>query len=250
MMGLFLHELRNQQRLFWRSRESAFFTFLLPIVLLILLGSVYGDREIDGVNGASYLLAGMLGYGVVATAFAGLAINLVIRRESGVLKRVRGTPLPGGAYLSAVIASIMVVIALQAAAQILVGRYVIDAPLPASPGPFGVVLLLGTATFAALGLAMTAAVRSAEGSSAVITAVYLPMVFISGSFFAVTTMPEFLQAIARVLPLTYLLELIRSTLIEGEGLADSTTAIAVLLLWGALGLAVALRTFSWEPLAA
>ena len=99
-MRLFLHELRNQQRLFWRSRESAFFTFLLPILLLVLLGSVYGDDEIDGIPAAPYLVAGLIGYGVVAVAFAGLAINIVIRRESGVLKRVRGTPLPPAVYLA------------------------------------------------------------------------------------------------------------------------------------------------------
>ena len=90
---LFLRELQTQQRLYWRSREAAFFTFLLPIIFLVLLGSVYGDEDIDGIPGSTFLLAGLLGYGVVATAFAGLAITLVIRRESGVLKRVRGTPL-------------------------------------------------------------------------------------------------------------------------------------------------------------
>ena len=76
LMRIFLHEVRNQQRLFWRSRESAFFTFLLPILLLVLLGSVYGDDEIDGIPGADYLVAGLIGYGVVAVAFAGLAINV------------------------------------------------------------------------------------------------------------------------------------------------------------------------------
>jgi ABC-2 type transport system permease protein len=247
---LLLHELRNQQRLFWRSREAAIFTFLLPIAFLGLLGSVYGNKEIDGVNGASYLLAGMLGYGIVATAFAGLAINLVIRRESGVLKRIRGTPLPSAAYLSAVIVSVLVVIAFQTVAQLLIGRYGIGASVPASWAAFVVAIVLGTVVFAALGLAMTAAVRSGEGSSAVITAVYLPMVFISGSFFSVNKLPGFLQAIADVLPLTYLLELLRSTLIEGKGLGSSLTPIAVLLLWGAAGVAVAARTFQWEPRAA
>ena len=249
-MRLLLHELRNQQRLFWRSRESAFFTFLLPIGFLVLLGSVYGDRTIDGVRGASYLLAGMLGYGIVSTAFAGLAINLVIRRESGVLKRVRGTPLPAAAYLAAAIASTLVVIAIQTVVQILIGRYLIDASLPAAPGAFAVALLLGAAAFAALGLAMTAAVRSGEGSSAVLTAVYLPMTFISGSFFSVDTMPGFLQAIADVLPLTYLLRFIRSAFIDGGGLGSSLTPIAVLAVWGAVGLVIALRTFRWEPRAA
>ncbi len=250
MTHLFLHELRNQQRLFWRSRESAFFTFLLPIIFLLLLGSLYGDEEIDGVNGATYLLAGMLGYGVVATAFAGLAINLVLRRESGVLKRIRGTPLPAPVYLAAIISSILVVMAIETVAQVLIARYAIDAALPDSWGAFVVALLFGTITFAALGLAMTAAVRSGEGSSAVITAVYLPMTFISGSFFSVDRLPTFLEAIADVLPLTYLLDFLRSALVEGEGIGSSWTDIGVLLLWGAVGLAIALRTFRWEPQAA
>ncbi len=249
-MRLFGHELRNQQRLFWRSRESAFFTFLLPIIFLLLLGSLYGDEEIDGVNGGTYLLAGMLGYAVVATAFAGLAINLVLRRESGVLKRVRGTPLPAHTYLVAIIASMLVIIAIEAVVQVLIARYAIDASLPDSWGAFIVALVLGTITFAALGLAMTAAVRSGEGSSAVITAVYLPMTFISGSFFSIDRLPSFLEAIAEVLPMTYLLRFLRSTLIEGEGIGSSWTDIGVLLLWGAFGIAVALRTFRWEPRAA
>lgn len=246
-MRLFLHELRNQQRLYWRSRESAFFTFLLPIVFLVLLGSVYGDEEIDGVKGSSFLLAGMLGYGVVATAFAGLAINLVVRRESGVLKRVRGTPLPPATYLAATIASTLIAIALQTVAQLAIGRYALGAALPQAPASFALALLVGAASFAALGLAVTAAVRSSEGSSAVITAIYLPMTFVSGAFFSQETMPAFLRALGNVLPLTYLLRWLRGSLVDGSGVAHEWTALAVLLLWGAAGVAVALRTFIWEP---
>jgi ABC-2 type transport system permease protein len=245
--ALLLHETRNQQRLFWRSRESAFFTFLLPVAFLVLLGSVYGDRQIAGVKGASYLLAGMIGYGIVATAFAGLAINLVIRRESGVLKRVRGTPLPTAAYLAATMLSTLVVVGLMTVAQLLIGRYAIGATLPEAPGSFAVALLVGTTCFAALGLAVTGLVRSGEGSSAVITAIYLPMTFVSGSFFDVDTMPSFLRAIADVLPLTYLLRWVRDSLIEGRGIGSSWTPLGVLLGWGALGALVALRTFRWEP---
>ena len=106
-MRLFLHELRAQQLLFWRNREAAFFSFLFPIILLVLLGSVYGDDEIEGVSGATYLLAGLIGYGVAATAFASLAITLVVRREAGLLKRVRGTPLSPTTYLAAVISSMV-----------------------------------------------------------------------------------------------------------------------------------------------
>jgi ABC-2 type transport system permease protein len=244
---LFVHELRVQQLLFWRSHEAAFFTFLLPIILLVLLGSVYGDNEIDGVDGSTYLVAGLIGYGVVSSAFAGLAINLVIRRESGVLKRVRGTPLPSWVYLAAEIVSTLITIGLMVLAQLLIGHYLLDSAWPASPGSFAAVVLLGGAAFAALGLAATGIVKSSEGSSAVINAIYLPMVFISGAFFAVDSLPGFLQAIAEVLPLTYLLDLIRDTFVDGETLADSPGALAALCAWGIAGLVVAATTFRWEP---
>jgi ABC-2 type transport system permease protein len=246
-MRLFLHELRAQQLLFWRNREAAFFSFLFPIILLVLLGSVYGDDEIDGVRGSTYLLAGLIGYGVAAAAFASLAITLVVRREAGLLKRVRGTPLSPGIYLAAVIASIVIVIGLQAAAQVLIGYFLLDADAPASPASFVVVLALGAAAFAALGVAITAVIRSAEGSSAVVNAIYLPMAFISGAFFSPSDLPQFLEAVSEVLPLTYLLRLIRSTFIEGEVLSSSPGAIAAVVVWGSVGLVVALRMFRWEP---
>ncbi len=242
---LFLHELAAQQRLFWRNREAAFFTFFLPIIFVLLLGSVYGSDEIDGIRAASYLVAGLTGYGIASTAFAGLAITLVIRRESGVLKRVRGTPLPPAVYLAAVIASTLLVVALEVTVMVLLGRYVLDAGWPKAPGAYIAAILLGTASFAALGLAVTGLVRSAEGSSAVVNAIYLPMTFISGVFFSVKAMPGFLQAIADVLPLTYLLRLIRSAFVEGGGLGAESAA--VLCVWGAAGLAGALLMFRWEP---
>lgn len=247
-MSLLLHELAAQQRLFWRSREAAFFTFVLPIVFLVLIGSVYGSSEVEGIRGSTYLLAGLLGYSVIATAFAGLAITIVLRRESGVLKRVRGTPLPTAVYLGAVIGSMLVVIALGALAQVLVGRFVVDAGWPERPVELAVALLLGAGAFAALGLAITGAIRSAEGSSALVNALYLPLVFISGVFFSVESLPAFLQAVADVSPLTYLLRLVRECVVAtGDGLAGSLEEIAVLAAWGLAGVAVAARVFRWEP---
>lgn len=246
-MRLFARELRTQQRLFWRSRESAFFTFALPLVLLILLGTAYGDEEVDGVRASTFLLAGFLGYGIVATAFAGLAISIVVRRESGVLKRVRGTPLPSGVYLGALIASTLAVMALETIAQLLVGRFLLDAGWPTSPLSFALTIVLGVAAFAALGLAVTGFVKSSEGSSAIVNAIYLPMIFISGVFFSRDTMPGFLQAIADVLPLTYLLELLREVFVAGGGLDTKAGAVAVVAVWGLAGFALALRMFKWEP---
>ena len=246
-MRLFLHELRAQQLLFWRNREAAFFSFLFPIILLVLLGSVYGDDEIEGVSGATYLLAGLIGYGVAATAFASLAITLVVRREAGLLKRVRGTPLSPTTYLAAVISSMVIVIGLQAVAQVLIGRFLLDAAWPASPASLVVVIAIGAAAFAALGLAVTTIVKTAEGSSAVVNAIYLPLAFISGAFFSPREMPRFLEVISELLPLTYLLRLIRSTFIEGETLTSSPGALAAVVAWGLFGLVVAARMFRWEP---
>jgi ABC-2 type transport system permease protein len=246
-MKLFVHELRAQQLLFWRNREAAFFSFLFPIILLVLLGSVYGDEPIEDVDAATYLLVGLLGYGVAATAFAGLAITLVVRREAGLLKRVRGTPLTPATYLTAVIASTVIVIALQVAAQLLIGRYLLEADWPAAPASFAFALLLGAAAFAAMGVAITALVRTADGSSAVVNAIYLPMAFISGAFFSTQDMPAFLEAISEVLPLTYLLDVIQATFIEGEGLSESLGALSAVAVWGAAGLLAAVRMFKWEP---
>lgn len=246
-MSRFGRELLAQQRLFWRSRESAFFTFLLPIILLVLLGSAYGDEEVDGVQASTFLLAGFLGYGIVATAFAGLAISIVVRRESGVLKRVRGTPLPPSVYLGAVIASTFVVIALETVSQLLVGKYLLDADWPVAPLAFVAAVVLGVAAFAALGLAITGLVRNAEGSSAIVNAIYLPMAFISGVFFSRETMPGFLQAIADVLPLTYLLKLLREAFVDAEGLGAEIGSVVVITVWGVIGFVLALRMFKWEP---
>jgi ABC-2 type transport system permease protein len=246
-MRLFVHELRAQQRLFWRSRELAFFTFMLPIILFFLLGSVYGEDEVEGVRGADYLLAGMLGYGCVSTTFAGLAILLVIRREQGILKRLRATPLPPSTYLAAVLTSIVLVFALETVLMIAIGRVAFDTPLPARAPSLVAALLLGAVSFAALGVALSSVVRSAEGASAVVNAIYLPVSFISGAFFSPASFPAFLEAIADVLPLTYFIELVRNVMLHGSQLWDEPTAVAVIAAWGAFGLVVAVRSFRWEP---
>jgi ABC-2 type transport system permease protein len=246
-MRLFVHELKAQQRLFWRSRELAFFTFMLPVLLFFLLGSTYGDDEIDGVNGADYLLAGMLGYGAVSTTFAGLAILLVVRREQGILKRLRATPLPASTYLAAVLGSIILVFALEAVVLLAIGRLAFDTALPDRWLSLALVLLLGSISFAALAVGLSGLVRSAEGSSAVVNAIYLPVSFISGAFFSPNSFPDFLQAIANVLPLTYFIELVRDVMLYGSQVWEEPTAVAVVAAWGAVGLVAALRFFRWEP---
>lgn len=248
-MRLLTHQLRAEQKLYWRSRELAFFTFLFPLIIFVLLGSVYGEDEIEseGVTGSEYLLAGMLGYGVVSTAFAGLAIVLVIRREDGVLKRLRGTPLPPWAYLAAVLGSTLLVYAIEVVALLVLANVLFDVPFPDRVLSLALALLLGGLAFAALGMALTTVIRSAEGSSAVVNAIYLPMAFLAGSFWTPHAYPGFLEAIANVLPLTYFIRLMRDIVLHGEQIWSNLGDVAFVAAWGVAGLLVAVRGFRWQP---
>ncbi|TML95758.1 MAG: ABC transporter permease [Actinobacteria bacterium] len=245
-MRLFRHQLRWEQTVFWRSRESAVFVFLFPLLLFTLLTAVY-TGHIYGHPASWALLAGMLAYGVANTAFAGLALIIVARRETGILKRIRGTPLPPATYLAAVLTSIMIVFALQTAALFVLGRLLKSTPWPGHLVSLVLALALGGAAFAGLGLALTGFIRSLEGSSAVVNVLVLPMAFLSGSFGPTRHYPQALRAVGDVLPLKYFLDAINGIYLHGQELWDKPMNVAVLAAWGALGIAVAIRKFRWEP---
>jgi ABC-2 type transport system permease protein len=246
---LLAHELKSQIRLYVRSRELAFFTFALPIIMFFLLGSVYGNDRIKAegnVRGADYLLAGMLGYGAIATGFAGLSIILVLRRENGILKRLRATPLPAWTYIAALLATTVIAYALEALVMIGLGRAVFDTHVRHTFS-LALALLLGIGTFTALGLALTTLIKAADGASAVVNAAYLPASFISGAFFSSHAFPQFLRAIADVLPLVYVIRLVRDVMLRGAQIWDRPGAVAVVAAWGLAGAVVAARRFRWEP---
>ncbi len=137
------------------------------------------------------LLAGLFGYGAANTAFGGLAIILVGRREAGTLKRLRSTPLPPLVYLAAVLLSTLVTFALQAVGLLVLGGLAFNASMPANWLGFAGAILLGVVCFAGLGLGAAALIRSAEGVSAVVNVVILPMAFLSGAFGPTARLPAF-----------------------------------------------------------
>jgi len=248
-MRLFVHEVRTEQMLFWRNREAAFFTFFLPIIFFLVFGSIYGNSTItqEHIRAAPFLEAGMIGYGVASTAFAGLAITMVIRRESGVLKRIRATPLPPATYLLAVLVSTFIVFLIEATLIIAIGRLLFSVALPDRPLSLFFALAIGAVAFAAMGLGLTGYVRSAEGSSAVVNFVYLPMAIISGTFFTPKEYPGFLRAIADVLPLTYFTKVMRDIMVHDQHIWSVVGSLAVVVAWGAIGLVAAIRGFRWQP---
>lgn len=246
MMRLFPHQLAAEQRVFWRNRESAVFIFIFPVMLFLLLGSVYGN-EIDGQPAAAVLLAGMLGYGAANTGFAGIAITLVIRREAGILKRLRATPLPPATYVASTLCSTLIVFSLQAVALFGLGRLLFDAPFPERIFSTIAVVLFGAAAFCGIGLAAASLIRSAEGSSAVVNVILLPMAFLSGSFGPTRSYPRVLEAIGEALPLKYYIDVVKGVYLGGEHIWEEPTALAVVAVWGVAGVLLAARRFRWEP---
>lgn len=246
-MRLFAHQFRTEQLVFWRSREAAVFIFIFPIMLFLLLGSVYEGRTDEGWELSDVLLVGLIGYGAANTAFAGLAITLVIRREDGLLKRVRGTPLPAPVYGLAVLASTLSVFLVQTVVLIALGKALFGAHAPERPLSLLVAVVLGALSFAAMGVAAAALIRSSEGASAVVNVIVLPMAFLSGSFGPTRSLPQVLETLGDVLPLKHLLDILRATYLENGHVFAQPGSLAVVLAWGLAGLVVATRRFGWEP---
>jgi ABC-2 type transport system permease protein len=245
-VSVFVHQLRSEQLIFWRSREAAVFIFIFPIMLFVLLASVF-DGDYEGRPVKDFLLTGLIGYGAANTAFAGLAIALVLRREAGVLKRLRSTPLPPSVYLAAVLGSMLFVFALQAVVLVLLGWLVFDAELPLRPLGVALTLAFGAAAMAALGVGVSGLIRSAEGASAVVNVIVLPMSFLSGAFGPTRNLPRFLEALAEALPLRHFLDAVQGVYLDGDQPWDHLGSLAVVAAWGIVGLVLGLRYFHWQP---
>jgi ABC-2 type transport system permease protein len=245
-MRLFAHQLRADQLIFWRSREAAVFVFFFPVMLFLLLGAIY-DGTYEGRPVSEYLVAGLLGYGVANTALGGMAITLVLRRELGLLKRLRVTPLPAPAYLAATLVSTLIVFAIQALTIVGLGRLVYGARLPPDAASLVVVLVAGSLAFAGMGFGLASLVRSQEGVSPIVNVIVLPMTFLSGGFGPRQQFPEVLQTIADVLPLTYFIDAVAAVYLDAEPVWQQWRALSAVAVWGVAGLLVAVRRFRWHP---
>jgi ABC-2 type transport system permease protein len=149
--------------------------------------------------------------------------------------------------LLAVLVSTFIVFLIEAALIVAIGRLLFSVALPNRPFSLLVALAIGAVAFAAMGLGLTGYVRSAEGSSAVVNFVYLPMAIISGTFFTPKGYPAFLRAIADVLPLTYFTKVMRDVMVHGHHVWSAAGSLAVVLGWGVIGLIAAIRGFRWQP---
>ena len=233
-MTLMLHQLRFERMLFRRNPSAAFFNFVLPLVLLLLVASVFADEHDE----LEILIPGIAGMSVMATTFTALAFNMTFLREQGILKRIHGMPIRSRDYLGGVIGSAVINAVVQVVLVFGIGKLAYDVDLPDDPEVALVYALLGVAAFAALGVAFSHAIPNFDAAGAYTNAVFLPAIFISGVFYSSDELPRALEVIGNALPLKHVIDGL-----AGDG---SGAGLAVVAAWGVAGAILAVRYFRWE----
>src|SRR5580704_18013822 len=247
-LGLLWHQIRYEQLSFWRNPQNAFFTFFFPVVIIALFGALFG-----GVKGSSYFYAlSALQYyvptiaavSVLGSCYSQLAIVLSTRRQDGILKRVRATPLPAWTYFLGLLAHCVLVSVVDAALIVGVGRlYGVPIPAPTHWPAIAVTLVLGAASFCALGVAVASLIRNSEAAPAVVQLVLFPLVFVSGSYMPIHS--DMLNRISGALPVRPFNLALMGPFAQHTGFDWKN--LGVLLAWGAAGALIAVRRFRWDP---
>jgi ABC-2 type transport system permease protein len=233
---------RLERIMFWRNPTAAFFNFLLPLIFLGLFGAIFHAQQ-DNLN---VIVPGIAGMSVMSTTFTALAMNLTFLREQGVLKRIRGTPLPSGSYLAAIAGNAVTNAAVQVAVVVIAGKLFFNIDWPKDWIELFVFVIAGVGCLAALGVAFSHVIPNFDAAPAYVNAVFLPVIFISGVFYDAHDAPAFLRDIAQALPLTHIIDGLSGALVTGRSLSDNASALAVIAIWAAFGLVFAVRGFSWE----
>jgi ABC-2 type transport system permease protein len=233
---------RLERRMFWRNPSAAFFNFVLPLLFLIGGGVILHGNQ----HQLNRLVPAIAGMSVMSTTFTALAYNIVFLRERGVLKRIHGTPLPTGSYFGGVAANAVTNTALQIAIVVVAGRLAFGIGWPKAWGELIVFVLVGVLCLAALGVAFAHAIPNFESTAAYVNALFLPVLFVSFYAFDSASAPGFVITIADALPLKPLIEGLYGAMVSGAGLGKNIDGLAVIGLWGVLGIWLAVRGFTWE----
>jgi ABC-2 type transport system permease protein len=244
--ALLWHQIRYEQLSFWRNPQSAFFTFVFPVVIIVIFGAVFsgngGDSFFFGLSGLQYYVPTIAALSVLGACYSQLAIVLAMRRQQGILKRLRATPLPAWVYFIGLLAHCVMISIVEVALIVVVGR-AYGVPLPTHWLAVIVTLVLGAASFCALGVAVASLIRNSEAAPAVVQFVLFPLVFISGTYFPIHS--SVLNRIADVLPVRPFNEALLGPFAQHTGFDWSH--LGVLLAWGVIGAMVAIRRFRWDP---
>jgi ABC-2 type transport system permease protein len=241
-LALTWRQYRLERKMFWRNPTAAFFNFLFPLLLLGLFGAVFSGQQAD----LDVIVPGIAGMSVMSTTFIALAFNMTFLREEGVLKRVRGTPLPSATYLSGIALSAITNTVLQIAIIVVAGKTLFGVDWPRDWVELAVFAAAGVVCFASLGVALSHAIPNFDSAPAYTNAIFLPTIFISGVFYDSDNAPRVIREIAEVLPLKHVIDGMSGAMVTGRGLTDNAGALAVIGLWAAVGIVLAIRGFSWD----
>jgi ABC-2 type transport system permease protein len=245
-LALVWHQIRYEQLSFWRNPQSAFFTFVFPVVIIVLFGALFGhvarSSYFYGLPALQYYVPTIAAVSVLGSCYSQLAIVLALRRQNGILKRVHGTPLPAWAYFLGLLAHCVMVSVVDIALIVGVGR-LYGVPLPDHWAAIAVALVLGAASFCALGVAVASLIRNAEAAPPVVQLVLFPLLFVSGTYFPIHS--AVLNRIAGALPVRPFNQALLGPFAHHTGF--DWKHLGVLLAWGALGALVAIRRFRWDP---
>lgn len=246
---LLWRQIRHQNAMFWRTPVAAFFTLALPLMFLLLFNVLFGGEEVNGTPFAQFFTPAIATFSAVSATFTNLAIGTALSRDLGILKRVRGTPLPPWIYMGGRIGSGVWIASISVVIMFLLGWLIYDVQiLWENIAVMVLVFVVGMATFSALGLAVAAVVKSGEAVPAVAQAIILPMAFISGIFFDMTNSPAWLELVGNVFPLKHFATLFVDSF--NPFLTEPILGwdhIGVMIAWGIASLIVAVRFFGWEP---
>lgn len=251
------YELRG----YFRSPDQVFFTFLFPVLMLALFSTVFGQTGVGGGQGmphieaAQYYLPAMIAAGLLLSGVQNLAVDIAGERSDGTLKRLGGTPLPAVSYFIGKFAQVAVTGTLQVALLLVVGVAAFGVELPSDADrwfTFAWVFVLGLATSALLGIALSAVPRSGRSATAVVIPIVLVLQFVSGVYLAFFLLPDWLQKTASVFPLKWMAEGMRHVFLPEEygameeGGAWNIAGVAIALgVWLVVGLVLARLTFRW-----
>ncbi len=246
--GLVVVQLHYEQKVFWRNIGAAFFTFAFPVLLFVLFGALlggHGETALGGTPGIQYYTPAIAAYGVMSACFVSIALTVTFRRETGLLKKVRGTALPPLSYFGGLAGSAVINAAVIVALIIIVGAAGYGATLPRDWAALIITLLVGAAAFCTLALAVTAFIPNFDAAPAVVNLVFLALLVISGGFFPLAS-SSVLSQIAQVFPLRHLLLASYAAYQTSRPASFPWWHVGVIAAWGALGLATALRYFRWD----
>ena len=251
--GLVVEQTRYQVLTFVRSPVGMFFTLGLPILMLVLFNSLFGDGTVETEAGdwsiQQFYTGGLAAFTAVSATYTNLVNVVPIRRDEGILKRWRSTPIPTGVYLAGWILGALAIAVLGVVLQLSLGLLVYDLTIETAKIPAMIVtFVIGVSAFAALGLALAGIVPNADSAPAVANATILPLAFVSDVFIPLEDPPRWLDVVGDVFPLKPFVNAFQNTLnpfVDAPAL--SWSKLAVVAAWGVGGALLATRTFSWEP---